>query len=62
LDGAVCQAWQHIGHVLADRHIEFAAAFDDREDGGDFGSGFLAADMQPVFLPMAMRRSLCPSF
>jgi len=27
---------------------KFAAALDDREDGGDSGSGFLASQVQPV--------------
>jgi hypothetical protein len=39
----------------ADRHTEFAAALDDAEDGGDFGAGFLAADVQPI--PPADRNS-----
>ena len=32
-------------------HIDFqaAAGFHDGEDGGHFGAGFLAADVQPVF-------------
>ncbi|HSY71364.1 MAG TPA: hypothetical protein VK798_03950 [Alloacidobacterium sp.] len=55
LDGAVGEARQHIGQVLADRHTEFAAALDDAEDGGDFGAGFLAADVQPI--PPADRNS-----
>ena len=35
--------------VIAHGDVDAAAGFDDREDGGDFGSGLLAADMDPVF-------------
>ena len=29
--------------------LDASAGFDDREDGGDFGSGLLTADVDPVF-------------
>jgi hypothetical protein len=64
LDGAICESRQDVGQVLADRNAELAAAFDDAEDSGDFWTGFLAADVQPIppadrdspdILPMSVR-------
>ena len=48
LDGAIGESRQYVGQVLADGNAELAAAFDDAEDGGDFWTGFLAADVQPI--------------
>ena len=46
-DRAVGHTWEEAGQVLADGHSESAATLDHREDGGDFGSGLLAAQIQP---------------
>jgi hypothetical protein len=43
LDGAVGRSRQQVTKIAADGDIEPSAAFDDREDDGDFWSGFLAA-------------------
>ncbi len=55
----------HNAYVLRGQgHIEPAAAFNNGEDGGDFGPSFLASQMQPVapaygdspdILPMSVR-------
>ena len=37
------------GQIFAHGEVTPSAGFDDREDGGDFGSGLLAADVDPVF-------------
>ena len=37
------------GQIFAHGDVTPSAGFDDREDGGDFGSGLLAADVDPVF-------------
>jgi len=34
--------------ILTNRYIEFAAALDDAEDGGDLWYPPLTADMQPI--------------
>jgi len=54
VDGAVGEAWQHVGQIFANGHVQFAAALDDREDGGDLRAGFLASQMQQFFLPIAI--------
>jgi hypothetical protein len=38
-DGAVCEAGEHIGQVLKERHAQLAAALNNREDGRDFAPG-----------------------
>ena len=43
------EAREDSGQAMAHRDVDAAAGFDDREDGGDFGSGLLAADADPVF-------------
>jgi len=45
----VGKSGKHRSQVIADGDIDSAAGFDDRENGGDFGSGLLAADVDPVF-------------
>ena len=37
------------GQVFAHGDVHPSAGFDNREDGGDFGSGLLTADVDPVF-------------
>jgi len=44
----------NVGQVLADRNAELAAGFDDAEDCGDFGTGFLAADVQPLAIATSL--------
>ena len=34
--------------IFADGNVQFAAALDDAEDGGDLWARLLAADMQPI--------------
>ncbi len=48
LDGAVSEAGQDVGEVFANRHAQPAATFDGAEDGGDFRSCFLTAQVEPV--------------
>ena len=45
----VGKSGKHRSQVIADGDIDSAAGFDDRENGGDFGSGLLAANVDPVF-------------
>jgi hypothetical protein len=52
LYAAVCQSGQYVSQVLVDGDIQFAAALDDAEDGGDLRASLLAAQMQPVFTLM----------
>ena len=49
LYGGVGEAEWDSGQVVAHRDVDAAAGFDDGKDGGDFGSGLLAADVDPVF-------------
>ena len=49
MHGRVGESGKHSGQVIADWGIDSAAGFDDRENGGDFGSGLLAANVDPVF-------------
>ena len=49
MDGRVGEAGEDSGQVIAHGDVDAAAGFDDGEDGGDFGSGLLAADVDPVF-------------
>ena len=46
------QLRQDLVEVFAQIDLEAFAGLHDGEDGGDFGAGFLAADMQPVFAIM----------
>src|ERR1700730_3387894 len=47
--GRVSEAGEDSGQVFAPGDVHPSAGFDDREDGGDFGSGLLTADVDPVF-------------
>ena len=49
VDGGVGEAREDSSQIVADGNVDAAAGFDDGEDGGDFGSGWLAADVNPVF-------------
>ena len=55
VDGHVGEAGEDSGQVIAHGNIDAAAGFDDGEDGGDFGSGLLAADVDPVFAAQGHR-------
>lgn len=48
MDGAVGQTGQDVGQILADGDIQFAAALDDAENGGDLWSRFFTSQVQPV--------------
>ena len=48
LDRTIGETGQRVSRVLANGHAQLVAAFDDAEDGGDPGSSFLAAQMQPI--------------
>jgi hypothetical protein len=45
----VGEAGEDSGKVISNGDVDAAGVFDDGEDGGDFGSGLLAADVDPVF-------------
>ena len=49
MDGSFGETGEDRGQVLAHRDVHPSAGFDDGEDGGDFGPGLLAADVNPVF-------------
>jgi hypothetical protein len=48
MDGSFSETGEHRRQVFAHGDVHPSAGFDDREDGGDFGSGLLAADVDPV--------------
>jgi len=52
MHGRIGETGEDRRQVIAHGDVDAAAGFDDREDGGDFGSGLLAADMDPVFAVM----------
>ena len=52
VDGPGGQLRQDVVEVFAQIDLEALAGLHDREDGSDFGTGFLASDMQPVFAIM----------
>ena len=47
--GRIGETGEDSGQVFAHGDVPPSAGFDNREDGGDFGSGLLAADVDPVF-------------
>jgi hypothetical protein len=49
MDGSFGETGENRRQVFAHRDVHPSAGFDDGEDGGDFGPGLLAADMDPVF-------------
>ncbi len=49
MNGSFGETGEDRRQVFAHRDVDPSAGFDDGEDGGDFGSGLLAADMDPVF-------------
>ena len=49
-DGPIAQLGQDVIEVLAQINVQATAGFDDRGNGGDFRSGLLTANVQPVFV------------
>ena len=49
MDGSFGETGEDRRQVFAHGDVPTSAGFDDGEDGGDFGSGLLAADVDPVF-------------
>ena len=49
MDGCIGETGEDSGQVFAHGDVHPSAGFDDREDGGDFRSGLLTADVDPVF-------------
>ena len=49
VDRHIGETWENRRQVIAHGDVHPPAGFDKREDGGDLGSGFLAADMDSVF-------------
>ena len=53
IDGPVAEFGEDVTEIGVQIDVESAAGFDEGGDGGDFGTGLLAAQMQPVFAVMA---------
>ena len=53
VNGPVTEFGEDIAEIGAQVDVQAAAGFDEGGDGGDFGTGLLAAQMQPVFAVMA---------
>ena len=49
MDGSFGETGEDRRQVFTHGDVHPSAGFDDREDGSDFGSGLLAADVDPVF-------------
>ena len=49
MNGSFGETGEDRRQVFAYGDVPPSAGFDDGEDGGDFGSGLLAADVDPVF-------------
>ena len=49
VDGRIGEAGKYSSQVIAYGDVDAAASFNDGEDGGDLGSGLLAANVDPVF-------------
>ena len=52
VDGPGGQLWQHVIEVITQINLKALAGLHDRKDGSDFGTGFLAPDVQPVLAIM----------
>jgi len=52
-DGPIAQLGQDVIEVLAQINVQATAGLHDRGDGGDFRSGLLTANVQPIFAVMA---------
>jgi len=48
LDGAIGQAGQHVGQVLANGYAQLAAALDEAEDRGDLRHRFFTSQVQTI--------------
>jgi hypothetical protein len=46
MDGSFGETGEDSGQVFAHGDVHPSAGFDDRENGGDFGSGLLTADVE----------------
>ncbi len=49
MNGSFSKTGEDRRQVFAHGDVPASAGFDDGEDGGDFRSGLLAADVDPVF-------------
>ena len=47
--GSFSESGQGVGQVATDRYLEPSAAFNDGENGSDFGSCLFASEVEPVF-------------
>jgi len=54
-DGPIAQLGQDVMEVLAQINVQATAGLHDRGDGGDFRSGLLTANVQPVFTSQHQR-------
>ena len=54
-DGPIAQLGQDVIKVLAQINVQATAGLHDRGDGGDFRSGLLTANVQPVFTSQHQR-------
>jgi len=50
--GPVWELWEDVVEIAAQIDLEAFASREDGEDSGDLGTGFFAADMDPVFAAM----------
>jgi len=55
VDGPIAQLGQDVIEVLAQIDVHATAGLHDRGDGGDFRSGLLTAQVQPVFASQHQR-------
>jgi len=49
--GPVWELWEDVVEIVAQINLETFAGGEDGEDGGDFGTSFLASKVQPVLTP-----------
>jgi len=56
MDGSFGETGENRRQVFAHRDVPASAGFDDGEDGSDFGSGLLTADVDPVFATIEIFR------
>ena len=60
IDGPVAEFGEDICEIGEQIDVQAAAGLDEGGDGRDFGTGLLAAQMEPVFAPKASGR-IAPS-
>jgi hypothetical protein len=56
MNGGFGETGEDRSQVFAHGDVPTSAGFDDGEDGGDFRSGLLAADVDPVFASIEIFR------